>query len=250
MCSRAAGSGSFSRICRRPVQPGVLTGSPITDLRITLVSGKAHLKHTEGGDFRQATYRAVRQGLRKAQSVLLEPWYAFRLEAAGGHAAGRAMTDLERMHAGALRAGADGEAKAVHHRRRTGPAAARMHGGGHGLYERAGADLLSAGRATARAREQDEIVKQNRLRPGARSSASDGLRLLQRTARALRSSGTRSTGWRICRCWISAPKKEAEAPQTNRPLGRARAARRSWKRSCWRSSSGRMGRSSGATCFP
>jgi len=58
---------------------GVLTGAPITDIRFTLVSGKAHLKHTEGGDFRQATYRAVRQGLMKAQSVLLEPWYAFRM---------------------------------------------------------------------------------------------------------------------------------------------------------------------------
>ena len=58
---------------------GVLTGSPITDLRITLTAGRAHEKHTEGGDFRQATYRAVRQGLMCAQSVLLEPWYAFRL---------------------------------------------------------------------------------------------------------------------------------------------------------------------------
>ena len=59
---------------------GVLTGSPVTDLRITLVSGRAHEKHTEGGDFRQATYRAVRQGLMHARSVLLEPWFDFRLE--------------------------------------------------------------------------------------------------------------------------------------------------------------------------
>ena len=59
---------------------GVLTGSPITDVRITLVAGRAHLKHTEGGDFRQATYRAVRQGLMEAESILLEPWYDFRLE--------------------------------------------------------------------------------------------------------------------------------------------------------------------------
>lgn len=58
---------------------GVLTGSPVTDLRITLAAGRAHLKHTEGGDFRQATYRAVRQGLMKAESILLEPYYAFRL---------------------------------------------------------------------------------------------------------------------------------------------------------------------------
>ena len=59
---------------------GVLTGSPITDMKITLAAGRAHLKHTEGGDFRQATYRAVRQGLMQARSKLLEPWYAFRLE--------------------------------------------------------------------------------------------------------------------------------------------------------------------------
>ena len=77
---------------------GVLTGAPITDMRITLLSGRAHLKHTEGGDFRQATYRAVRQGLRKAKSVLLEPWYRFRLELPQ-EAAGRAMTDLQRMNA-------------------------------------------------------------------------------------------------------------------------------------------------------
>lgn len=72
---------------------GVLTGSPITDMRITLLSGKAHAKHTEGGDFRQATYRAIRQGLMKAQSVLLEPWYAFRLEVPQEFI-GRAMTDI------------------------------------------------------------------------------------------------------------------------------------------------------------
>ncbi len=77
---------------------GVLTGSPITDMTITLMSGKAHLKHTEGGDFRQATYRAVRQGLMQAKSVLLEPWYAFRLEVPQAHI-GRAMTDMEQMGA-------------------------------------------------------------------------------------------------------------------------------------------------------
>ena len=75
---------------------GVLTGAPITDMRITLLSGRAHLKHTEGGDFRQATYRAVRQGLKKAKSVLLEPWYAFRLELPQENT-GRAMTDIQRM---------------------------------------------------------------------------------------------------------------------------------------------------------
>ena len=75
---------------------GVLTGAPITDIRFTLVSGRAHLKHTEGGDFRQATYRAVRQGLMKAQSVLLEPWYAFRMELPAPNV-GRAITDIQRM---------------------------------------------------------------------------------------------------------------------------------------------------------
>lgn len=58
----------------------MLTGSPITDMKITLAAGRAHLKHTEGGDFRQATYRAVRQGLMRAESILLEPWYDLRLE--------------------------------------------------------------------------------------------------------------------------------------------------------------------------
>lgn len=76
---------------------GVLTGAPITDIRITLVSGKAHLKHTEGGDFRQAVYRAVRQGLKQAESVLLEPYYEYRLELPSENV-GHAMTDIERMH--------------------------------------------------------------------------------------------------------------------------------------------------------
>ena len=75
---------------------GVLTGSPITDMNITLIAGKAHLKHTEGGDFRQATYRAVRHGLRCAQSVLLEPWYDFRLEIPQEFT-GRVMTDIQQM---------------------------------------------------------------------------------------------------------------------------------------------------------
>ena len=75
---------------------GVLTGSAVTDMKITLVSGRAHQKHTEGGDFRQATYRAVRQGLMKAQSILLEPYYAFRMELPSGNI-GRAMTDIRRM---------------------------------------------------------------------------------------------------------------------------------------------------------
>ena len=75
---------------------GVLTGSPITDMKITLIAGRAHPKHTEGGDFRQATYRAVRHGLMQAQSVLLEPWYSFRLEVPADNV-GRAMTDIQTM---------------------------------------------------------------------------------------------------------------------------------------------------------
>lgn len=72
---------------------GVLTGAPITDMKITLVAGRAHLKHTEGGDFRQATYRAIRQGLMQAKSVLLEPWYSFRLTVPTEQI-GRAITDI------------------------------------------------------------------------------------------------------------------------------------------------------------
>ena len=77
---------------------GVLTGSPLTDVKITLIAGRAHLKHTEGGDFRQASFRALRQGLAKAKSVLLEPFYRFRLTVPIS-CTGRAMTDLERMGA-------------------------------------------------------------------------------------------------------------------------------------------------------
>ena len=76
---------------------GVLIGAPITDIKITLAAGRAHQKHTEGGDFRQATYRAVRQGLRMAESILLEPYYKFRLEIPQ-QMVGRAMTDIEKMH--------------------------------------------------------------------------------------------------------------------------------------------------------
>lgn len=75
---------------------GVLTGSPITDIKITLKSGKAHQKHTEGGDFRQAVYRAIRQGLMQAENLLLEPYYEYRLEVTTEQL-GRAMTDIERM---------------------------------------------------------------------------------------------------------------------------------------------------------
>ena len=73
---------------------GILTGSPLTDVTITLTAGRNHLKHTEGGDFRQATYRAIRQGLEKARSVLLEPWYAFRIQVPL-ELAGRVISDIQ-----------------------------------------------------------------------------------------------------------------------------------------------------------
>ena len=85
----------FTHLLEKP-HLGVLTGSPVTDIKITLLAGRAHEKHTEGGDFRQATYRAVRQGLMQAESVLLEPWYRFRLEVPAQQV-GRAMTDLQQM---------------------------------------------------------------------------------------------------------------------------------------------------------
>lgn len=75
---------------------GVLTGSPVTDMKITLIAGRAHIKHTEGGDFRQATYRAVRQGLRKARSILLEPIYGFKLQIPD-ESVGRALSDIQRF---------------------------------------------------------------------------------------------------------------------------------------------------------
>ena len=92
--------GNYQRLIlthlEEKVHRGVLTGGPITDLKITLLVGKAHLKHTEGGDFRQATYRAVRQGLMQAKSVLLEPWYAFTL-LCPTEQIGRAITDIRAM---------------------------------------------------------------------------------------------------------------------------------------------------------
>ena len=83
---------------REREQPGVLLGAPLTDVKITLLTGRAHEKHTEGGDFRQATYRALRHGLMQAESVLLEPWYRFRIQLPTA-CLGRAMTDLQQMGA-------------------------------------------------------------------------------------------------------------------------------------------------------
>ena len=86
----------LSHLQERP-HPGVLTGSPLTDVKITLAAGRAHLKHTEGGDFREATYRALRQGLMQAHSVLLEPWFAFRIEVPPEQI-GRAISDVRAMN--------------------------------------------------------------------------------------------------------------------------------------------------------
>lgn len=101
-CSEDMLSKNWQRLVLTHLQEkthiGVLTGSPITDMKITLVSGKAHIKHTDGGDFRQATYRAVRQGLMQAKSVLLEPWYSFVLQVPTKNV-GRAMTDLKMRNA-------------------------------------------------------------------------------------------------------------------------------------------------------
>lgn len=100
LCSEDMLSKNWQRLVlthlEEKLHPGVLTGSEITDMRITLIAGKAHLKHTEGGDFRQATYRAVRQGLRRAKNVLLEPCFAFTLELPT-ECLGRAMTDIQKM---------------------------------------------------------------------------------------------------------------------------------------------------------
>ena len=76
---------------------GVLTGSPITDMKLTLVTGKSHLKHTEGGDFREATYRAIRQGLKKAKSLLLEPYYEFEM-IVENHISSKIIYDLDTFH--------------------------------------------------------------------------------------------------------------------------------------------------------
>ncbi len=100
-CSEDSLSKSWQRLILSHLEEknhkGVLTGSAITDMKITLVSGRAHNKHTDGGDFREATYRAVRQGLKEAESIVLEPYYAFQLELPE-KMVGRAMNDIEKMH--------------------------------------------------------------------------------------------------------------------------------------------------------
>ncbi|MBF4692574.1 translation factor GTPase family protein [Fusibacter ferrireducens] len=112
LCSEEVLDKNWQRLVlshlKEKVHRGVLTGSAITDMKITLVAGRAHNKHTEGGDFREATYRAVRQGLMEADSILLEPYYAFQLELPE-NLVGRAMTDVENMHGTCTIAHSDGE---------------------------------------------------------------------------------------------------------------------------------------------
>lgn len=100
-CSEDVLAGSWQRLImshlKEKAHKGVLTGSDITDILVTVVSGRAHNTHTQGGDFREATHRAVRQGLKEAESILLEPWYHFTLEVPE-KAVGRAITDIERMY--------------------------------------------------------------------------------------------------------------------------------------------------------
>lgn len=100
-CSEDMLDGNWQRLILTHLEEkehrGVLTGAAITDMRITLVAGRAHQKHTEGGDFRQATFRAVRQGLKQAESILLEPYYEYRMEVPADMI-GRALTDIQKMH--------------------------------------------------------------------------------------------------------------------------------------------------------
>lgn len=111
-CSEESLSKSWQRLIlshlEEKLHKGVLTGSVITDMKITLVSGRAHNKHTQGGDFREATYRAVRQGLKEAESILLEPYYTFYLELPE-KMVGRAMTDIDKMHGTCQISHVDGE---------------------------------------------------------------------------------------------------------------------------------------------
>lgn len=111
-CSEDILSKNWQRLIQTHLEEknhrGVLTGSSITDMKITVVAGKAHNKHTEGGDFREATYRAVRQGLMQAKSVLLEPYYSFQLEVPK-QLVGKAMTDVEKMYGSCEITSTDGE---------------------------------------------------------------------------------------------------------------------------------------------
>ena len=143
---------------------GVLTGSPVTDMVITLLSGRAHQKHTEGGDFRQATYRAVRQGLMQAQSILLEPWYDFFLELPQG-AVGRAMTDLQRM--GARFGPPDGQGETAHLSGCVPVAPMREYAQEVASYTKGLGKLSLSLRGYEPCSEQDAVVKAAGYRPEA-----------------------------------------------------------------------------------
>lgn len=136
---------------------GVLTGAPVTDIKITLTGGRAHLKHTEGGDFRQATYRAVRQGLMQAQSILLEPWYDLRLELPG-ECVGRAMNDLQQMGGSFDPPEAQGEMTLL--RGRAPVAAARHYAREVAAYSHGRGRLLCTLRGYAPCRDQEKIIMQ------------------------------------------------------------------------------------------
>ena len=113
---------------------GVLTGAPLTDVKITLLAGRAHVKHTEGGDFRQATWRAVRQGLMQAESVLLEPYYAFRIEVPAEQI-GRAISDV-RLMCGTFFLARDARRHGCAHGPRAGEHDARLSCRGRGVHAR------------------------------------------------------------------------------------------------------------------
>ena len=161
---------------------GVLTGAPITDMKITLIAGRAHNKHTEGGDFRQATYRAIRHGLMQAENVLLEPWYSFRLDLPAD-CVGRAMTDIQNM---GLRP-APNRGRADHPRRPgSGGRPAGLSPAGHRLYPGQGSRELSARRVPP-VYQSTSHRRCLRLRPSAGHRQPRGLRLLLPRSRRGRS---------------------------------------------------------------
>ena len=130
-------------------------------MKITLVSGRAHQKHTEGGDFRQATYRAVRQGLRKAKSVLLEPYYEFEMELLPEHV-GRAMMDIQKRSGTFEPPVADGEISILK-RVCPGVSDARISDRAHFVYRRERTDVLSVKRTMKNSPDQEPIVEEIRI---------------------------------------------------------------------------------------
>ena len=160
----------FTHLLEKP-HLGVLTGSPITDIKITLLAGRAHEKHTEGGDFRQATYRAVRHGLMQAESVLLEPWYRFRLEVPAQQV-GRAMTDLQQMGSAGDRGRGNGS-----HWYGPGSGPPGLRPGGGGLHPWTGAVVLHPG-GIFPLRGGGSRHRGHGLRPGAGRGKHSGFRIL------------------------------------------------------------------------